>query len=280
VNGKLTVDGGHIVDDSIKYKVGSILFKYPKIMDLAKKSNKKESHYHLKRDQYSGDTDEKYKEHRLASVLLNSINDSQYLNQLTQLDKCLQKYPTYIEKKFGNRLVENFFSFYSEIEVYHYLKKAGVDPERDVVIGPKGENLDFKININGKDFLIEVTTPRASEDFEDKSDKMRAEWCNPESGIHIEKIRIKEIIENEINKHFKNIDKSFSIPVILVINYSYAYPEIECGDLDFIKQNPPRYFYGILLYKSVLQKKSYFYPNPNLKISKEEINFFNGLMEN
>lgn len=272
------MDGGHIVDDSIKYKVDSILSKYTNITKIVER---RDLLYRLKRDQYSSNTLETDKEHTLANVLLN-FNNSQYSDQLAQLDEWLCKYPKYTTDKFGENLLNDFFSYYSEIEVYHHLKKTGFELELDVPIGSGVKNLDFEINLNGKDFLIEVKTPRESENFGHESDNMQAEWGNPENGIHIKKgnrkIRLEYIIENKIKQQLNYI-KDPSTRIILVINCSYVYPEIDYGDLSFIK-NLPKYLYGILLYRSVLQKSSRFYPNPNLKLSKEEINFFNGLMEN
>jgi len=268
------------VDDCIKYKVDSILSKYPHIKNIVER--REDILYKLKRDQYSGNTLETDKEHTLANVLLNS-NNSQYSDQLAQLDEWLCEYPKYATEEFGENLLNDFFSYYSEIEVYHHLKKAGFDPERDVSIGSGNKNLDFEINLNGKDFLIEVKTPRESENFGYESDNMQAEWGNPESGIHIKKgnrkIRLEYVIENKIKQQLNYI-RDPSTLIILVINCSYAYPEIDYGDLSFKIKNLPKYLYGILLYRSVLQKNSRFYPNPNLKLSKEEINFFNGLMEN
>ena len=63
--------------------------------------------------------------------------------------------------EFGNKLLSNFLNHSSELEVYDALKRAGCSPDRDVAPrGKTGKNLDFKVRPDGRDILIEVTTPR------------------------------------------------------------------------------------------------------------------------
>ena len=253
-------------------RIVDTLSKYPNIKNIVLKNNLLNR---LKRDQYSGNTPDQIKEHTLASVLFNSDDNDQYSNQLTHLDDWLGKYPEYATKKFGLKLVENFFSFHSEIEVYHHLKKACVEVERDVNIGYGNENLDFKINLSGRDFLIEVVTPRMSEELEYEIyyDYLSPEWGGKES--------IENVVNKEIKKHFEKVGGGFSTPVILIANVNYAAHDIEfLSTSNFMKETPPDYLYGIVLYESSLPQNggSHFHPNPNFELLDKESKFFDELM--
>ena len=253
-------------------RIVDTLSKYQNIKNIVQKNNLL---YRLKRDQYSGNTPDQIKEHTLSSVLFNSDDHDQYSNQLTQLDDWLGKYPDYVTKKFGDKLVENFFSFHSEIEVYHHLKKECVEVERDVNIGYGNENLDFKINLSGRDFLIEVVTPRSSFELEYGlySGNSLPEWGGKES--------IENVVNKEIKKHFEKVGGGFSTPVILIVNVNYTADEIEfLYTSKFMKETPPDYFYGIVLYKNALPQNvgSHFYPNPNFELLDKESKFFDELM--
>lgn len=253
-------------------RIVDAISKYPNIKNIVSKKNRLGR---LKRDQYSGNTPDQRKEHTLASVLLNSDDCSQYSNQLTRLDDWLEKNPEYATKKFGAKLSENFFSFHSEIEVYHHLKEACVEVERDVCIGCGNENLDFKINLNGRDFLIEVVTPRMSE-------KLDYEISNGNSSSELgDKVAIENVVNQEIKKHFEKVGGEFSIPVILIVNVDSVSYDIEfLSTLKYMKESPPDYFYGIVLYKSALPQygESNFYPNPKFELLGNESKFFDELM--
>ncbi|MEN6341454.1 MAG: hypothetical protein ABFC89_02735, partial [Methanospirillum sp.] len=64
----------------------------------------------------------------LGAILYHSSSTPEWDRQLIQLEEWLSVYPRYQTRKFGRRVLNSFFSAYAELEVFHHLCQAGVDP--------------------------------------------------------------------------------------------------------------------------------------------------------
>jgi len=238
-------------------------------------------------DQYSGNIPEEQfeeiAESSIGGIVLGTQICNQFANQLTQLETWLSVYSIYATRGFGDKLVKNFLNHYSEIEVYDALKRGGCYTiDRDIRIGQGNNNLDFSIFLKGKEILIEVVTPRMSYDIETS---FQADPILPHAGFFdIERglqrqpespyTRVQTIINKKIEQHFQNVGTGFSRPVILIINYRYAYPEIISNLSQIMENDPPGIFHGILMYK---ERRGEFYSNPRYSLSENEITFFSRL---
>lgn len=194
-----------------------------------------------------------------------------FQKQLETVEGWLKLYPEYANREFGTKLLNNFFNFFSELEVYDALRRAGCFPERDVVLMGKTKNLDFKIRPDGRDILIEVTTPRQSLETDlIFGDTPLAGFYDPERGIEREGYsgppRERVIVENKITNQILEATNGIDTPVILIINCTYAYAEIIKGD-----QDTTGYISGTVLYKN---KTSRFYPAEKCHLSEKERLFF------
>jgi hypothetical protein len=274
---EMTVSEKRIVDE--------ILSQYPTLKRII---HRNPLLYRKYIDQYSGAIPalrfEEIAEFSLGGIILGSQSSRQFANQLNQLETWLSVHNEYATGGFGDKLVTNFFNYYSEIEVFDALRRAGCYTiDRDIPIGQGNENLDFSIFIRGKAILIEVVTPRMSLEIESwfGSDpgQQTAGFFDNERGIQrlpeTPYTRVQAIIEKEIQKHFSNVDASFQRPVILIINFLYAYPEIVSNLRFLMETNPPLFFHGILMYKD---GRSEFNPNPRFSLTENEITFFNRLL--
>lgn len=192
--------------------------------------------YRVAVDQYSGmippERFEEIAELSLGGILLYSGEDEEFRGRLQRVENWLNLYPEYVNAEFGNKLLSNFLNHSSELEVYDALKRAGCSPDRDVAPGGKtGKNLDFKIRPDGRDILIEVMTPRMSLETDSMyRDTPHAGFFDPGRGIEREGYagppRAHVVMENKVINQILEATSGTDYPVILIINCTYAYPEI------------------------------------------------------
>lgn len=100
--------------------------------------------------------------------------------------------------------------------------------------GKTGKNLDFKVRPDGRDILIEVTTPRMRLETELMySDTPHAGFFDPSRGIEREGYagpsRAQVVVESKVINQILEVASGTDYPVILIINHTYAYPEIMMG---------------------------------------------------
>jgi hypothetical protein len=236
--------------------------------------------YRVSFDQYMGRIPpERYDdvaEFFLGGILLYSHQDKQFQKLLEKLEGWLKLYPEYSNREFGEKILNNFFNFFSEFEVYNALRFAGCLPERDVALTGKTKNLDFKVCPDGRDILIEVTTPRQSRETDLMfDDTPLAGFFNHERGIEREGYsgppRVRVITENKITNQISEATNATDFPVILIINCTYAYPEINEGC-----QDTSGCISGMVLYRN---GTSEFFPAEMCHLSDKERRFFTHLME-
>ncbi|MFA7206832.1 MAG: hypothetical protein WC102_10945 [Saccharofermentanales bacterium] len=195
--------------------------------------------YRVAFDQYNGEIPperfEEIAERSLGGILLHSVEDEEFRNRLQRVENWLNLYPEYANAEFGNKLLSNFVNYSSELEVYDALKRAGCSPERDVAPGGKtGKNLDFKVSPDGRDILIEVTTPRMHLGTELMySETPHAGFFDPGRGIEREgyagPARAQVVVESKVINQILEATSGTDYPVVLIINHTYAYPEIMRG---------------------------------------------------
>jgi len=236
--------------------------------------------YRVAFDQYNGkippERFEEIAEFSLGGILLYSGEDEEFRDRLQRVENWLNLYPEYVNAGFGNKLLSNFLNHSSELEVYDALKRAGCSPERDVAPGGKtGKNLDFKVRPDGRDILIEVTTPRMHLETELMySDTPHAGFFDPSRGIEREGYagpsRAQVVVESKVINQILEATSGTDYPVILIINYVYAYPEI----MGFGEDVSGR-ISGIIHYRN---GTSEFRPAPGCDLSEKEKRFFARLM--
>ncbi|NLP23429.1 MAG: hypothetical protein GX382_02735 [Syntrophomonadaceae bacterium] len=236
--------------------------------------------YRVAFDQYNGkippERFEEIAEFSLGGILLYSGEDEEFRDRLQRVENWLNLYPEYVNAGFGNKLLSNFLNHSSELEVYDALKRAGCSPERDVAPGGKtGKNLDFKVRPDGRDILIEVTTPRMRLETESMySDTPHAGFFDPSRGIEREGYagpsRAQVVVESKVINQILEATSGTDYPVILIINYVYAYPEI----MGFGEDVSGR-ISGIIHYRN---GTSEFRPAPGCDLSEKEKRFFARLM--
>jgi hypothetical protein len=96
------------------------------------------------------------------------------------------------------------------------------------------KNLDFRVRPDGRDIFIEVTTPRMSlETGLMYSDTPHAGFFDPGRGIEREGYagpsRAEIVVENKVINQILEATSGTDYPVVLIINCTYAYPEIMMG---------------------------------------------------
>ncbi len=195
--------------------------------------------YRVAFDQYKGkippERFEKIAELSFGGILLHSVEDEKFQSLLQRVENWLNLYPEYANAEFGDKLLSNFVNYSSELEVYDALKRAGCSPERDVAPGGKtGKNLDFKVRPDGRDIFIEVTTPRMRLETELMySETPHAGFFDPGRGIEREgyagPARAQVVVESKVINQILEATSGTNYPVVLIINCTYAYPEIMMG---------------------------------------------------
>jgi len=177
----------------------------------------------------------------LGGILLYSVGDEEFQDRLQRVEKWLNLYPEYANAEFGKKLLSNFLNHSSELEVYDALKRVGCSPERDVAPGgqtregksmkDKPKNLDFRVRPDGRDIFIEVTTPRMNLETELLyGETPHAGFFDPERGIEREGYtgpsRVEVVVGSKVTNQILEAAGGTDCPVILIINCTYAYPEI------------------------------------------------------
>ena len=199
--------------------------------------------YRVAFDQYDGEIPserfEEVAELSLGGFLLYSAEDREFRERLQRVENWLNLYPEYANVEFGERLLSNFLNHSSELEVYDALKRAGCSPDRDVSVGNEGrvgknmkpKNLDFRVRPDERDILVEVTTPRMSLKTELMyGETPHAGFFDPNRGIEREGYggpsKAQITVESKVIKQILEATRGTDYPVILIINCTYAYPEI------------------------------------------------------
>ncbi|MHB8162745.1 MAG: hypothetical protein ACYDDV_00170 [Methanoregula sp.] len=255
-------------------------------------------------------------EFTLASILKN-IDMSSFYQRIQNLDRMVSSMPQTSKTKFGRKLSQlDFFSIFSEIEVYHHLLLHRKKPDLEPRISTNGNSVDFGFFLRGKYFYVEVKTPRLSNPINDYFNSLPSHDSDPELHIGVgfidqenqrfvdvtntnsnldinfrnyprESARVEHLIFNDfIGGNLRTIDNPFSLPIILIINYEFARSSITFyyGVLEWLdcmmRECPPDKIQGLLIYPPPmpLDTNSYFFRNPNYDFSKEEIQFFSSLM--
>jgi len=238
-------------------------------------------------DQYHGrippERLEEVAEFSLGGILLYSVEDEEFRNRLQRVEDWLALYPEYANTEFGKKLLNNFLNFSSELEVYDALKRAGCSPDRDVSLEDRNregknmgnKNLDFRVRPDGRDILVEVTTPRISL----KTELMYGEtphvgFFDYERGIEREgcsgRSKAEDVVKKKVDNQILEVGGGTSSPVILIINCTYAYPEI----MGF-GRGTSGCISGIIHYRN---GTSEFRPAPRCDLSEKEKRFFARLM--
>ena len=222
----------------------------------------------------------------LGGILLYSVEDGEFQDRLQRVENWLNLYPEYANAEFGEKLLSNFLNYSSELEVYDALKRAGCSPERDVAPGgktregkntkDKPKNLDFRVRPDGRDIFIEVTTPRMSLETELMySDTPHAGFFDPGRGIEREGYagpsRAEIVVENKVINQILEATSGTGYPVVLIINCTYAYPEIMMG----FGEDASGRISGIIHYRN---GTSEFRSALRCNLSEKEKRFFTRLM--
>ena len=237
--------------------------------------------YRVAFDQYNGEIPperfEEIAELSLGGILLHSVEDEEFRDRLQRVENRLNLYPEYVNAEFGKKLLSNFLNHSSELEVYDALKRAGCSPDRDVAPrGKTGKNLDFKVRPDGRDILIEVTTPRMHLETELMySDTPHAAFFDLSRGIEREGYsgpsRAQVVVEGKVINQILETTSGTDYPVILIINYVYAYPEIMMGFGEDVSGR----ISGIIHYQNGTSK---FRSASGCDLSEKEKRFFARLM--
>ncbi|MBP2134503.1 hypothetical protein J2128_002469 [Methanomicrobium sp. W14] len=238
--------------------------------------------FRIQYDQYKGkippERFEEIAEFLIGGILLHLNSQKDFKKLIESLECWLKLYPEYANIEFGDKILSNFFNFFSEIEVYDTLKRAGCNPEKDVIINKNTKkNLDFKICPNGRDILIEITTPRMSMRVEQMFEVVpHPGFYTPEFGIETDDYfgnpRDEVIVVNKILNQISEVTQGNDSIVILIINNTYAWPNLmSCNRDDYNEID------AIIIYNSK-KKISKFYPMATCCLSEKEIQFFSTLM--
>ncbi len=245
--------------------------------------------YRVAFDRYGGkipsERFEEVAEFSLGGLLLHSVQEAEFRDRLQRVENWLKLYPEYASAEFGGKLLSDFLNYSSELEVYDALKRAGCSPDRDVAPGgqarkgkntkDKPKNLDFRVRPDGRDIFIEVTTPRMSLETELMySDTPHAGFFDPGRGIEREGYggpsRAEIVVENKVVNQILKATSGTDYPVILIINCTYAGPEI-MGFGDDISGR----ISGIIHYQN---GTSEFRTTRGCNLSEKEKRFFTRLM--
>jgi hypothetical protein len=238
--------------------------------------------YRSTRDQYDGDSVEERKELTLGGILFALSDIQEFIVMLDNLNEWICRYPEYQTKSFGKKLTENIFNFYSEIEIFHYLKEKEIHPVLNPLINSKsGKNLDFDIYLDSKRYFIEVLTPRMSKELEKEFESEDCGFYDRDMGLGPKNkepySRVKTLIVEEIAKHIEISSETVDAPIILVINNTYANWEVPGTQNPFSSMVLPNFICGILFYDR--HRGSNFFANPDSRLADKEIQFFEKLID-
>jgi hypothetical protein len=267
------------ITPDIREIIDKTILQYPCIDSLIKKNGK---FYVFSRSRYGkvSSEEEKYiPEFTLAGVIFGAYRESisrkfidyleipprQFTNQLKNLDVWLGRYKKYRNTKFRDKLINNFFNSYSEIEFYDRLISKQLTPEIDVKVGSGNNNLDFMVNLNSHCIFIELTTR-----FESLETERNMEVGNLEKAKRI----VIGIIQRKICEQFRDISDENCI--ILAINIDYCPLDIPLKMEKDLLNFCPKNIYGVLLYR---ERRGEFYENPRYSLTNEEIVFFQNLFD-
>jgi len=238
--------------------------------------------YRISRDQYGGDSPEDRKELTIGGILLALSDVREFIEMMDNLNGWICRYPEYQTKSFGKKLKENFFSFYSEIEVFHHLKEKGIRPALNPKINSRSrQNLDFDISLDSSRYFIEVLTPRMSRELEEEFERGGSDFFDPGRGLGPRNrepySRVRTLIMKELAKHIDLSSESPDAPIILVINNTYARWEVPGSQNPFGSLALPESICGILFYDRYGENR--FYANPAAcRIGEGDKRFFESLM--
>jgi hypothetical protein len=271
-----------IANDTDTRVIDEVLTRFPHLQSIITKNP---DFYRLTRAQFGESTPSHQQELRLSGILRNIDSDKSFINLIRNLEHWLSLNLEYRTKKFGRKLSDNFFSHYSEIEVYHHLKQVGLEPIRDPTIEINGvtKELDFRIRIDERDFFIEVITPRPSQEWEDAFDKGFCGFADPAKGLGPKNLgdysRIETVVLKEIKKHFPRIlsDTPVDFSIIIALNCHWTAGEILPCLSPSIFEKLPSFISVILIFDEFGHKV--FYPNPQYLPSQTSLELFDRLME-
>ncbi len=259
-----------IADEDDKRRIDIVLADYPSLQSIITKNP---DFYRMTRAQFGETTPPHQQECRLSGILNEIYPSLELIEYLEQLESLLNLYPEeYRTKVFGKKICDDFFSFFSEIEVYHYLRKRHLVPVREPIISINGreKKLDFSIKINETNYYIELVTPRPSQQWEGEFDRGGTGFGDPRKGLGPKNIgyrsRLNDIILKEIKKHFLDVpEEKIAYPILIIVNVRLTAREIIIGDELLIFDEISRNIYGIVLYDGIQSK---YFPNPHLKIDE------------
>ncbi|MDD5665478.1 MAG: hypothetical protein PHI09_04790 [Candidatus Omnitrophica bacterium] len=262
----------------VKKRINKVLKRYPLINEIIPRND---SFYRLTRCQYGKGTPESQRELRLSGILHEIYPVLDFINMLEIIELYLEKYPEYRTKAFGKKISDNFFSFFSEIEIYDRLKNAGLNPiiDPNIMVNGRKKQLDFLVRVNNEDYYIEVVTPRTSKVWEEEFTRGGAGFLDPEKGLGPknkgDRYRANDIIVQEIKKHLLGLPQDVTqCNIIVVINIRYSALEIIMGENPTIFDRIPPIICGILLYN---ENTGRYYPNPRTTKDEEVIKVFSHL---
>lgn len=258
--------------------INQVLKRYPLINEIIPRND---SFYRLNRRQYGNDTPESQQELRLSGILYEIYPVLDFINMLDIIESYLKKYPEYRTKAFGKKISDNFFSFFSEIEIYDRLKNAELNPiiDPNIVVNGRKKQLDFLVRVNNEDYYIEVVTPRTSKAWEEEFERGGAGFLDPEKGLGPknkgDRYRANDIIVQEIKKHLLGVPQDVTkCKIIVVMNIRFSALEIIMGENSTIFNKIPPIICGILLYDGYTGR---YYPNPHTTKDGEVIKVFSQL---
>ena len=265
-----------------KAQIDEILSQYPNLNSIITKNP---DFYRLTLAQFGATTQDHQKELRLSGILLNVDTEREFAILIENVEHWLELYPVYRTKKFGRKLSDNFFSHYSEIEVYHFVKQEELVPVRDpnIVINGITKELDFLVRVDERDFFIEVITPRPSQEWEDSFDSGYCGVADPIKGLGPkntgEYSRVEAVVLKEIKKHFEGIliETTVDFSIIIAINCHWTAREIIPCLNPSIFEKLPSFISGIFIFDELSHKV--FYPNPYYQFSQISMKSFNRIME-
>jgi hypothetical protein len=261
-----------------RMRIVRMLAYYPSLKGIIRRDT---NLFQLNRDQYNGDSDDDRKELTLGGILLTLSDVREFIEMMDNLNIWICNYPEYQTQSFGKKIKDNFFNFYSEIEVFHHLKEKGLTPKHNPQINAGSrKNLDFDIEIESHSYFIEVLTPRMSVALEELIEREGAGFYDPERGLGPRNeepfSRVQTLIKEEIAKHIDLSTEHPDAPVILVINNTYARWEIPGVLNPFETLELPESICGILFYDRY--GTSRFFVNPAYAMDAREQELFSTLM--
>jgi len=195
--------------------------------------------YIVSQDQYGGSIPphlyEKIAVFSIGGILLVSDEEPVFRNHLQTIEELIAQHPLFQTKKFGKKLINSFFAALSEGEVYRRLILNGLQPVSERRITETGSNPDYVIKFDGQEFILEIKTPYGSLQgeyaFFGEGEHASAGFFDYDRGLFTREgmsNRTEQIIQKAIDKQVVKWLNSphRSTPVILIINVTIGYPEV------------------------------------------------------